>query len=488
MSSLSTNETRAHLRSVSMRDRLDMHGDNRLQIGLFGANCSSGRSATTVPERWSGSWPDCLRLACIADKSGIDFMLPIARWKGYGGKTDFHGASLETMTWAAGLLAATARITIFGTVHAPLFNPLIAAKELVTADHIGEGRFGVNLVVGWNEGEFDMFGVRQRDHEARYEFAQEWLYAVKRAWSEEDDFDFEGRFLRLKGVRAYPKPYGGTRPMLMNAGSSPEGRAFALRNCDAFFTATAGSRTSLEASASTVKEIKEEALRYGREIAVYTVGQVICRPTQQEAEDYYHHAIVDSADWGAIEAMMALRNITRQNHSPKEYTARRNYFASNAIGGYPLVGNPDRIARELAAMSEAGIRGIAVSFVNFLDEVPYFVAEVLPRLVRLRIRTRHAQTHSRHSSRLAPVVSPERSARIDPEVADRNRSGCWHRSWNLHTGKGVRLLPVAVLPGRCYAGKIAYIGKKILRSHNIRDRNANSLADCFHIRHKQRAL
>ena len=62
----------------------------------------------------------------------------------------------------------------------------------------------------------------------------------------------------------------------------------------------------------------------------------------------------------------------------------------NAIGGYPFVGTPDRVADELAAISEAGMRGIAVSFVNFLDEVPYFVAEVLPRLVRLGIRTRRA--------------------------------------------------------------------------------------------------
>jgi FMNH2-dependent dimethyl sulfone monooxygenase len=377
-------------RSASIRDRLNMHGSNRLQIGLFGANCSSGRAATTVPERWSASWPDCLRLARMADESGIDFMLPIARWKGYGGDTDFHGASLESMTWATGLLASTTHLTVFGTVHAPLFNPLIAAKEFVTADHVGEGRLGVNIVVGWNEGEFEMFGVRQRDHEARYEFAQEWLDVVKRAWSHESEFDFEGRFLKLKGARAYPKPYGGTRPILMNAGSSPTGRAFALRNCDALFTATVGSRTSLEGNARTVKEVKEEAQRYGREIALYTVGQVICRPTQQEADDYFHYAIIDCADWGAIEAVMALRNITPHNFSPEEYAARRNYFACNAIGGYPFVGTPDRVADELAAISEAGMRGIAVSFVNFLDEVPYFVAEVLPRLVRLGIRTRRA--------------------------------------------------------------------------------------------------
>jgi alkanesulfonate monooxygenase SsuD/methylene tetrahydromethanopterin reductase-like flavin-dependent oxidoreductase (luciferase family) len=232
-----------------------------------------------------------------------------------------------------------------------------------------------------------MFGVSLREHEARYEFAQEWIDVAKRAWSDERDFDFEGRFLRLKGVRAYPKPYGGTRPILMNAGSSPAGQAFALRNCDAFFTATAGSRTSLSAHVEKVDEIKKEAGRYGRQIAVYTVGQVICRPTQQEADDYYQHAIIDSADWGAVEAMMALRNVTPQNHSPEEYAARRTYFAANAIGGYPFVGTPDRVADELATISEAGLRGIAVSFVNFLDEVPYFAAEVLPRLVRLGVRT-----------------------------------------------------------------------------------------------------
>ena len=122
-----------------MRDRLAMYNANALKIGLFGVNCSSGRSATKVPERWSASWPDCLALARMADDAGIDFMLPIGRWKGYGGDTDLHGESLETITWATGLLAATSRITVFGTVHAPLFHPIIAAKQIVTADHVGAG-------------------------------------------------------------------------------------------------------------------------------------------------------------------------------------------------------------------------------------------------------------------------------------------------------------------------------------------------------------
>jgi dimethylsulfone monooxygenase len=380
-------------RPASMRDRIAMYNANALKIGVFGANCSSGRSATKVPERWSASWPDCLRLARMADEAGIDFMLPIARWKGYGGETDFHGSTLETITWAVGLLSATRRMTVFGTVHAPLFHPLIAAKELVTADHVGEGRLGLNLVVGWNEGEFDMFGVTQREHAARYEFAQEWLDAVKRAWSEHGEFDFDGQFLKLKGVRAYPKPYGETRPIIMNAGSSEVGQAFALRNCDAFFVATAGSRTSLEGNAKKVTEIKRAAQNVGREIEVYTVGQVICRPSQEEAEDYYRHAIIENADWGAIDGMLANKSITPQTIPPDEYYKKRQYFASHAIGGYPFVGTPDRVADELESISNAGVRGIALSFVNYLDELPYFCAEVLPRLVRLGARSGVPASH-----------------------------------------------------------------------------------------------
>ena len=159
----------------------------------------------------------------------------------------------------------------------------------------------------------------------------------------------------------------------MNAGSSAAGQAFALRNCDAFFTATAGSRTSLEGNARRVEEIKSKARAYGRDIAVYTVGQVVCRPTQQEADDYYRHAIIDNADWGAVEAMMALRNITPQNlFAGGLCGASARYFAANAIGGYPFVGTPDSVADELAGISDAGMRGIAVSFVNFLGELPFF--------------------------------------------------------------------------------------------------------------------
>jgi alkanesulfonate monooxygenase SsuD/methylene tetrahydromethanopterin reductase-like flavin-dependent oxidoreductase (luciferase family) len=371
----------------SMRDRLAMYNGNALKIGLFGANCSSGRSATRVPERWSASWADCLAMARMADAAGIDFLLPIGRWKGYGGETDLHGETLETVTWATGLLSKTERITVFGTVHAPLFHPVIAAKQCVTADHVGRGRFGLNIVAGWNEGEFEMFGVQQREHEARYAYAQDWIDAIKAAWGPEDDFDFIGEHIKLRKVRSKPKPYGGTRPLIMNAGSTPTGQAFALRNCDAYFTATSESRQGgPEAIKKMIADIKSEGLKNGREIEVFTVGQVVCRPTQKEAEDYYHYAIIEMADWGAVDGMLRIKNITPETVGEAEYKKKREYFASRAIGGYPFVGTPDHIAEQFGYLSRAGMRGIAFSLINYLDELPYVRDELLPRLARMGVR------------------------------------------------------------------------------------------------------
>lgn len=371
------------MNTISQQQRVNMRGANQLNIGLFGSNCSSGRAVTLVEERWTAEWPQIVALAKLADDVGIDFMLPIGRWKGYGGDTDYQGSTFETITWACGLLAQTKRITCFGTVHAPMFNPLVAAKEMVTADHIGSGRFGLNIVCGWNEDEFDMFGIDQRDHDNRYNYAAEWVEVIKRAWGPDSDWDYEGRFLKHKGVRAKPKPYGGSRPIIMNAGASPNGRAFALKNCDAFFTNA--DRFSMEETAKKVTWVKEEARGYGREIDVYTVGVVTCRPTMKEAQDYYHYAAVERADWNAVRDILALKQISPETVGQEEYERQRSAYA-NGMGGLPIVGDPDHVANTLAGLCRAGLRGIGMSMVNYLAELPYFAQEVLPRLERMGVR------------------------------------------------------------------------------------------------------
>jgi len=143
---------------MAERNAILVHG-NRLKLGLFGANCSSGRSYITAPERWDTTWDNNVRLAQMADEAGLECMVPIARWKGYGGESNPNGSSWEAITWACGLLGATKHINVFATVHVPIIHPVIAAKQMTTADYIGRGRFGLNVVCGWNEDEFQMFGV-----------------------------------------------------------------------------------------------------------------------------------------------------------------------------------------------------------------------------------------------------------------------------------------------------------------------------------------
>jgi FMNH2-dependent dimethyl sulfone monooxygenase len=188
-----------------------MHGPNRLKLGLFAANCSSGTAVTKVAERWDASWESNLKLAQMADDAGIDFLLPIARWRGYGGETDFQGRALETITWACGLLAHTKRLSVFGTVHAPLIHPIVAAKQMATVDHISGGRFGLNIVCGWNQDEFEMFGMEQREHDERYDYGQEWWDIVSRLWADPAPFDHAGRYFTLAQARGEPGPAGGKR-------------------------------------------------------------------------------------------------------------------------------------------------------------------------------------------------------------------------------------------------------------------------------------
>ena len=124
-----------------------LRGPNKFKLGVFSTNADGGLAITTVPERWRASWDDNLNAAGIADRAGLEFLLPIARWRGFGGRTKVREWSFETFTWAAGLAAVTQQIGLFMTVHVPLVHPVYAAKSLATVDHISHGRAGLNIVV-----------------------------------------------------------------------------------------------------------------------------------------------------------------------------------------------------------------------------------------------------------------------------------------------------------------------------------------------------
>lgn len=355
--------------------------NNKLKLGFFSPNCSGGMSVTKVPERWVNSWDNNIALAKLADDAGIEFLLPIARWIGYGGETDFHGSVLETITWATGLLAHTKHINVFATVHTAFIHPVVAAKQLATADQLSHGRLGLNVVAGWNKPEYDAFGIDlPQAHADRYALAQEWFDLINRIWAHEGPFDWNGRFFKGKGIYGFPRPYDG-RPPIMNAAGSGEGRQFAAKNADFLFKIS----IDVEKEKHEVDEIKANAAKLGRSTGVFTLCHAVCRPTKKEAEDYYQYYSNEHADWGAVDNLMRLQGLHAQSFPEEALRTMRGRFAAGH-GTYPLVGDPDTIAKEMAKIPAAGFAGCTLSFVDYAKEFPYFRDEVLPRLEKMGLR------------------------------------------------------------------------------------------------------
>jgi alkanesulfonate monooxygenase SsuD/methylene tetrahydromethanopterin reductase-like flavin-dependent oxidoreductase (luciferase family) len=110
---------------------------------------------------------------------------------------------------------------------------------------------------------------------------------------------------------------------------------------------------------------------------------IVCRPTRREAEDYHRYVTDERADWSAVDNILRMKGLDKR--APEDVERFRKSYA-NGNGGLPFIGDPDDVAGYLAQVSAAGFDGIAVSFVNYVDEFPYFRDEVLPRLERRGLR------------------------------------------------------------------------------------------------------
>jgi len=362
-----------------MRKPHPLEGPNRFKLGVFSTNADGGLAITTVPERWRASWGDNLDAVAIADRAGLEFFLPIARWRGFGGKTRVREWSFETFTWAAGLAAVTQRIGLFMTVHVPILHPLYAAKALATVDHISNGRAGLNIVCGWNPAEFAMFGVTLGND--AYGQAAEWIEIIERAYGSAEPFDYEGKYYALKGVVSRPASLQLPRPVTMNAAFGAPGRNFAAKNCDYLFSTF----STIEDGRGHIADIRSRAEQFGREVGIYTVCHVVCRETQAEAEAYYHRYAVAEADREAVDYHMASKKEFAGSHDRSAFELYRQRFAGGA-GSYPLVGTPETIVDDIMKIANEGYAGAALSFVNYTDELPYFCARVLPLMRQAGLR------------------------------------------------------------------------------------------------------
>jgi dimethylsulfone monooxygenase len=358
---------------------------------VFGLNCAGGMTLSSAPERWRAEWDDIATVATIADKAAIEFLLPIAKWHGLGGQADMWGRSYETFTQAAALAAMTRRIGLFVTAHVSLLTPAFAAKAITTIDHVSHGRAGLNIVCGWNPDEFDMHGVKI-EPETRYARGLEW-YRIYERLLQGGQFDWDGEYYKLRGLVTDPLPVQ-RRPAVMSAAQSGDGQEFAAQAADILFTAM----HSMEQARDTVSRQRALAARYDRRPDVYVETQIVCRPTRKEAEEWVHYYAVEKADQEALayfrrQKASTLSKNTREAQSAADKAALASVqpserkYAGIFPGMYPLVGSPDDLVEEFRTLESIGVAGSALVFLNYLDEMPYFVEEVLPRMERAGLRT-----------------------------------------------------------------------------------------------------
>ena len=355
---------------------------NKLKLAVFGLNVSSGCSMTDMPDTLKITWDESLSVARSAERAGIEAIIPVARWKGMGGSVNFNHRNFETFTWAAGLSAATERISIFATFHVPTVHPVRAAKEVATIDHISGGRFGLNIVAGWNEREIAMFGVDQREHDVRYSVADEWISLCKELWTREGEFDFNGEFFKSPGVYSEPKPLQSPHPLLMSAGNSEAGQRFAAKHTDLNFVVA----PNIETAGEIAKGVKALARNeFGRDIGVFGQAYVVCRETEAEAREFVDYYVHQKGDQVGVQNLLDVLIPNSKSALGTGWQA----MAENMIAGYgaiPLVGTPEQVVEGMQAVSDAGLDGITLSWVNYMDGLAQFESTLLPLLREAGLR------------------------------------------------------------------------------------------------------
>jgi alkanesulfonate monooxygenase SsuD/methylene tetrahydromethanopterin reductase-like flavin-dependent oxidoreductase (luciferase family) len=173
---------------------------------------------------------------------------------------------------------------------------------------------------------------------------------------------------------------------MMNAGSSPRGRQFAIEFSDMHFDGV----RSPEESAERIADTKRSARAIGREVQVWTPVGIICRSHVSEADEFINY-LVEHADWGALGHLAELHAKDARTRTDTEGVHRRRGDEPTerqvlARGSYCAIGDPDHVAAELLRLHEVGFDGLVLNFVNYLHELPYFAQEVMPRLERAGVR------------------------------------------------------------------------------------------------------
>ena len=122
-----------------------------MQVGVFIPIGNNGWLISTTSPRFMPTFDLNRAVVERAERYGMDFALSMIKLRGFGGPSEFWDYNLESFTLMAGLAAVTSRIQLFATCSVLTLPPPIAARMAVTIDSISHGRFGLNMITGWQE-------------------------------------------------------------------------------------------------------------------------------------------------------------------------------------------------------------------------------------------------------------------------------------------------------------------------------------------------
>lgn len=370
--------------TIPQRPNFGLPSDNGgRDIGIFMPMANGGWIISKNSPRLDGSYDYNLKVAKLADEMGLDFIMAMAKFRGYGGEIEQWKYSLDSPLMMAGLAQATARVKVWATVHTLLQNPAVTAKMIATLDQISHGRAGLNVVTGAYKGEFAQMGAWPEgvDHDERYVLATEWIQGIKALWTQ-DSVTAQGKYFQLEDCQSFPKP--STQPFLVCAGTSKAGVRFTAEEMDALFLAG----NDLHELVANTAKAKEGALALGHAIRAYSMMILVIADTDEEAEAMVQ-SYRDGLDEGALHGMLRAYGFLDSEIGKENDFTRK---ARSALMAPHVAGSPATVLAKLSEIFEkTALDGLMVIFPEYLSMLPIFAREILP-VLRERFPGRVADT------------------------------------------------------------------------------------------------
>ena len=359
-----------------------------MQLGVFIPIGNNGWLISTTSPQYKPSFDLNRTIVDQAERFGFDFALSMIKLHGFGGPSGFWDYNLESFTLMAGLAAVTTRIQLFATCAVLTMPPPIAARMAVTIDSISHGRFGVNIISGWQRREYTQMGIwpGAEHYRRRYDYCAEYVTIMKQLW-ETGQSDFKGDFFQMDDCRCLPMPTAKIR--IICAAQSDNGTRYAAQYADYNFCGSGGVNQPTRVAPSVARLVAATA-ETGRHCGALILQMIIADETDDAAMAKWEHYKA-----GVDHEALAYRDAQAEDDPNTDPYSQPNKRRTLGIDKLPtnqglLVGSYASVARMLDELAEVpGVQGVMLTFDDFVIGMEQFGTRILP-LMRCRDMARQA--------------------------------------------------------------------------------------------------